>query len=250
MWKALKDFFYYNFLCLLGKPRYPKSILPKQKFVPLLDIDAMATKGLLYIVRRADVNCDEALLETGILKDDIIKQRDVPGFSMNLLGSFYLLKHIKFKAKSRGAFTWAQNTKIYMTDFIDDYEVVSVYCPLTYDLNTIHNAIVPFTSQATDKGMKKDVENYYKAWNLTPEITGTEYKFYGRMIIKHEPTNLNYWHVELKLFHPQNQEVTRTENNQRVKSAETFVLENYLSLPLMELPNDIHKIDKSDYLIK
>ncbi len=245
LWKVLKDFFYYNYLCLLGKPRYPRSILPKQNYTPLLNIDAMSKEADLFIVRRADVSCKEIFNEAGTLKDDVIRSKDVPRLSTNLLGSYYLLKHIKFRTMKNGAEPWLNRTKIHLLDFINDYEVLKKICPIIYKLNNLHNAPVPFINKKN-----KHSDNFIKANNLTPEIIGVEYKLKGKIKIVHEPTNLNYWHVELKLYDALDTEVTRKDDNAWARSSKRYVLEHFLSVPMFETPKNIQAINKSYYVIK
>lgn len=196
-----------------------------------------------FIVRRADVDCSDIFNEVGVLKDGAIRSKDVPGLSMNLLGSFYLLKHVKFRTIGKGAQPWL-NTKIYMTDFINHYEVLNNFCPIIYKLNDLHNASVPFINKKN-----KDTDKFIKANNLMPEIIETQYKLKGKIIIKHEPTNLNYWHIELKLLNALNQEVTKN-NNLWEKSATSYVLEHFLSVPLLEVPKNMQTVNKNLFVVK
>src|SRR5665213_1257493 len=213
LWKILKDFFQYNYACILGKPRYPKKILPKTTYQPTLSIDEIAKQFDLYIVRRADFHCDEVLNEAGILKDEVISKSDVKGLSMNLLGGLFCQKHAKFRAVKKAADPWNYKA-IYLSDYLNDYSVKDVWCPLVYQLQDLHDVAIPALNQKN-----KDTEKYIKANNLTPELIDNEYKLEYRMKIIHEPVYLNYWHVELKLYDAAGKEVTKKVTNQWAKSS-------------------------------
>jgi len=245
LWKVLKDFFYYNYRCLLGKSRYPKSILPKQNYTPLLDFDVMSTQGEFFIIRRADVNCRDIFNEAGALKEGVLSSKDIPGLSMNLLGAFYLPKHIKFRTINKGAESWLNNSKIYMSDFINDYTILNNFCAIIYKLNCLHNASVPFINEKN-----KVSDKFVKAFNLTPEIIGTKYKLEGKIRISHAPTNLNFWHVELDLIDATNIKITRKDDNAWARSSKRHILEHFLSVPMLEIPENMKKVDKNFYVVK
>lgn len=67
------------------------------------------------------------------------------------------------------------------------------------------------------------------------------------MKIKHVPVNLNYWHVELKVFDVLGNEVTRRVTNKWAKSSTKYILEHYLSVPLLEVPEEIKTIKQEVY---
>ncbi len=161
---------------------------------------------------------------------------------MNILGAYFLLKHTKFKVKNKGTNPWRGSEKIYISEYVDDYTVLNAYCPLIYHLQSFHNISVPSINEKN-----KDTKKFIEVNNLDPQLIGDQYHLKSKIIISHEPTKLNYWHVELKLFNALNQEVTKKSNNWWAKSSTSYILEHLLSVPLIDLPQ-IEKIERHFYI--
>lgn len=244
LWKGLKDFFQYQYNRLLKKPVYPKAIIPKRTFKLQIDIDAISESVQLYVVRRADGDCNDLFTDTGIIKEEYLKPREASELSMNLFGAFYKPRHLKFTALKKGSEDW-NGQRIYLADFANDYTTVSTFCPLIYELNSLHNQEVPSYSQYNPKD--KTTADHIKVNKLINEVVENQYKVQGKAIIIHKPTNLNYWHVELHIQLAPHKEVLKKESNQFARSARSYVVEQLLSVPMFELPKRIQAIDKSFY---
>jgi len=65
----------------------------------LLDIDYLIDKQDLFILRRSSKTTEDTFNDLGILRDDIINTKEIPGLSMNLLGAYFKIEHIKYVPK-------------------------------------------------------------------------------------------------------------------------------------------------------
>lgn len=140
--RGLKIFFLYNYSYLLGKPLYPKIILPKTTYQSIVEFDELVNQFDLYIIRRAEFCKDGIFNEVGILKDDVLSRQDVTGLSMNLLGGLFKKEHTKFRAINNGAKEW-NNEEVCLYKYLNDFSVVETWCPLVYKLQDLHNISIP-----------------------------------------------------------------------------------------------------------
>jgi hypothetical protein len=244
--RVLKDFFRCNLFRLKGQLTYPYRVIPKPYYLLFLDLDAIINLQELFIVRRSDYSIEDTFTETGTVKDKVIHQDDIPGMSMNLLGSYFKVEHIKYRLLREAANKW-QGKTIFLSNYVDLIDQFIIYSPIIYSSKTLHNVSIPFIYDSNDKAAKKDVIAWEKATGLTAELVKEEYRLKGRLFLQHEPSNLNYWHVELKLFDAMKKEVKKYEGTRR-KTAIDYVLEHYLSIAYSEVPESLKKIDEKHYL--
>src|ERR1035437_2282444 len=128
LWKGLKNFFLLNYCRATKKFDYPNCILPKSKYQCLLNIDHILNKQDLYILRRSNKLEEETFNDLGILRDDTINDKELPGLSMNLLGGFFKIDYIKYVPKmgTKAVQVW-KGEKVYLYEFVNDYDIRNIY---------------------------------------------------------------------------------------------------------------------------
>lgn len=205
--KALRNILRCSYLRFLGELDYPNSILPKRRYKPIININDLIKEQAVWLIRRSNKNFDDTFDKVGneyFLKGDVIPRSDVPSLSLNLLGGYFDSQHIKYRTqlKKPASNKWDGKTIVYLSDHLDDFVVVEDCSPIFIDANAVHDAKVPYKHPVDN-----DVKNFYKSLNKelveVDNKTGVE----GKTVVVHDPINLNYWHVELKVLDYSGKEV-------------------------------------------
>ena len=191
-------FFRCKYYVRTGKVNYPQKILPNIKYVHIIvDMDSLLSAQKSYSVHRSALPLTHTFNELGILREDAIPINRIPGLSMNLLGSFFQVEDIKFNPKSPGSDNWDGLLIVNICDFLDCIETIEPpFSPVFFDLSEIHNADVPF-ERNLDKDLKRKL---IQAKIIDDKYSKSKKELNYKIEIKHAPTNLNYWHIELTLW--------------------------------------------------
>lgn len=244
LWKVFKDILICNYYRLIRKRTYPRYILPKINYQPLIDIDALLNKQDLILLRRSDLPTKDVFNELGYLRDAIISIKDIPDLSMNLMGAFFKITNIRYIPISAKATTiWPGGIRVFLSDFLEDYKIIETCSPIFINAKDLHNIEIPFI-----KPFNKDSENLFKSLNYKHEIVGSEIRSKGKSIIKHSPTYLNYWHVEIGLWDPNDSSINRGKSKKISEALSKFIIEHILSVKATPVINiSLQKIPKSYY---
>jgi hypothetical protein len=192
--RGFKNYLLYKFFFhIKGYTYYPSSILPKIKYCTKIDIDALLRHQELYILRRSNKTRSETFNELGILREDAILGKEIPGLSMNLLGAKFKAGFIKYvpHVKTRAVVNWDGSKTIYLSDFIGLYSTIEIYSPIFFRGSDIHNISIPYV-----KKENKELTRILGKLKLKYRLSNGDVKATGRAVLEHVPTNLNYWHVE------------------------------------------------------
>lgn len=198
--RDLKNILLCSIIRFTGSPDYPYSILPKKFFKKTIDIPDLIGKQKVILIRRSNKILEDSfnlLGETITLKEDCFSYHEIPELSMNLLGGKFKEDHLRFRVlpKSPGCGIWDGKLRVILSKYKESYEVIPVPCEIFLDGNAIHDQEVPYSRQHT-----KELEKLSKS---LPEIIMVEngiYKMRGKIGIEAVPINLNYWHVETRIF--------------------------------------------------
>jgi hypothetical protein len=123
--KILKNTLLVNFLKFFTKNCYPNTILPLLKFTHEISIDSICNSHRLIISRRVKVDINQSLFnEIGVLRDELIDPKDIPMMSLNLMGGKFQAKHLKFRTLDKGNHKWDGKSRLFISDFLDCYEIL------------------------------------------------------------------------------------------------------------------------------
>lgn len=210
------------FLCkksrLLGKLDYPYCILPKVSYIVKMDFDELVDNQSIYVLRRSDLSEEETFykLINGdfLLNDDAIENRRVPNLSINLMGGLFTNKHSKFVPLSDAQNRW-EGGSVYLYKYINDYKIESGKGLIFINVNGLHNKQIPYTLPS-DKNLHKEVANFQKAFGSSSSIVKNNpperIELLGKIYFVHDPINLNYWHVELKIENYKEEIIQKASN--------------------------------------
>lgn len=203
-------FFRCKYHVLTGKVNYPQKILPDIKYVHIIvDMDSLLSAQKSYSVHRSALPLTHTFNELGILREDAIPIKRIPGLSMNLLGSFFQVEDIEFNPKSPGSDKWDGLLIVNICDFSESIETIAPpFCPVFFDISNIHNADVPF-ERTLNKDLKRKL---IQAKIIDDKYRESTKELNYKIKIEHAPTNLNYWHIELTLWDGNSDEETKIEN--------------------------------------
>lgn len=238
--KALMNIYLSKFLFFF-KLDYPASILPNQKYKSKFDLSDLVQKDDLYVVRRSDLPLNQSFNTAKKLKASAIPLKRIPDLSMNLLGCFFKARHVKYFVYKPGSDPW-DGSKIRIRNFRNAYKVANDAEPIFIQAKNISDIPIPFkaVNNSTNRG---------RVGNLPFEPNkDNEIQLFGTTRIEHSPTNLNYWHVELKVI-DFNDSPIKNAANKFNESACDFIHDIISECAVMTLPVNLYKIKKRDYRI-
>lgn len=198
--RDLKNILLCSIFGYTGRLDYPFCILPRKFYKKTIDVPKLINKQKVVFIRRSQKSLEESfnvLGETITLKEDSISYQEIPELSLNLLGGKYKEDHLRFRVfpKSPGCAKWDGKLRIVLLNYKESYEEISVPCEIYFDGNAIHDHEVPYNRQHS-----KELEKLAKS---LPEVISMEngvYKMHGKIGFEAVPINLNYWHVETRIF--------------------------------------------------
>lgn len=245
--KALQNILLCSLFRLFGKLHYPARILPKIKFRNILDIDSLIVNQHVYFLRRSDHTVENTFNVLGnkyTLKEDVLTYSDIPGLSLNIVGGRFKLKHLKFKlnGKSSAVLPWDGSSSIYLCDHLNNYEIAGIYSPIFIDSEYTHNLNIPY-SRPYDKHLK----NLLIALGREVVPENNICNFTGRLKFVPAPTNLNYWHVELKIFDVEKNEINKKSSTWIRTLCEQILNDVIAANALPQIPEPV-KIPSSFYI--
>lgn len=181
---------------------YPLQIIPKTNY-KIIDIEKLLNLENCIIVRRSlqnDINKTFNLL--GKLRLDALVNldskgefnvRNIIGYSCNLLGGHFEIKHIKFRQTKNDEFCgyapWEIEEFIDFEHYKNCFEELEESIPIYFKLVDLWEKPIPFFSK------DKEIVKKFGEAKSSSDNWGSEYKLLS--IVNHVPTKLNFWHIEI-----------------------------------------------------
>lgn len=192
--------------------KYPSHILPKNKYEHLIDIDKLNRTQIIYVLRRSSkdfLDSFNVVGDTVILREDVIDKSEIPNMSLNLAGGKFKDNDLKYipKINTRATEKWNGSEKIYLSEYLNCYKIADKFCPIYFDVSKIHKKEIPY-----QQGKTKDLRKLLKEMGEDPIEINDKYQFSAIIEVSHEPINLNYWHVELKIKDFKKHEISSTKS--------------------------------------
>jgi hypothetical protein len=243
LWKHLAKACCLLYYRISGK-KYPKKILPKVKYLNAIDINEICNSHLITFIIRSDKPTENTFNDLENVRTDIFDPTKIAHLSMNLLGGFFIEEHIKFRPKmhTTAVEKW-KGERVFLSDLINDYEELKIYSPIFYNGIHLNNINVPFHFDLTDRHAKTIVR---KLLNKS-EIEEKSFIAHGKLYSIHDPTNINYWHLELEIkdFNDPPKVVTKIKNMQE-QSVARHIINDVLCVK-GKTKMRIYPIDKNFY---
>jgi len=196
--RVLRSIFLSNWYRLCGKLNFPVSIIPRICYLSKIDIHALLESQTVYVIRRSDAACADTFNDMGKIREDALQPKEIPFMSLNLLGGYFKPEHTCFKIIGNGSKKWINNEYVFISEHIDDYEVLKNYCIVYFDANLMHNQSIPYSQPTKSKELNLEIEKFF-AHISKPIIKDGEHQLEGFAKVVHDPTKLNYWHLEYNL---------------------------------------------------
>jgi hypothetical protein len=213
--QELTDILKCKVLLLTGRLKYPLSILPKKHYVRQININKLYEEIPLIVVRRSEKTQEKLFNKFGILREDAFSETDIPNMSINLLGGKFKSDYIRFNPTKEATKTWDGQEQIFYSKYHPLVQILSEVIPIFFDVINLHNLTFPY-----QRNKDKDVNKLIEKLALKPvEIEG-KYQFQGKSVISHEPTQLNYWHVEFQIKDIEDNLISNTKSAWKKNAAE------------------------------
>ena len=189
----------------------------------------------MFVTRRLDVPFEKAYNKLGneyYLRQDALDKKRVPNMSMNLMGGKFKEKDISFSSlNDTGSQSWIHPNKVFLDEYIGRYNIYKEYTVVYFTVSEIHNIPIPYL-----RPKDKNSDNLVKALANKPKIINEKYEFYGRGLVQHSPTNLNYWHIEYEIRDGENKIILENKSNWQSTFCEALISD-------LLVVNGVHKLD-------
>ena len=181
-----------------------------------MNMDKMCKKQhlLLFVVQKKKQ--DEVFDRLGSLLEKVFTEKEIPNMSMNLLGGQFKSEHIQFNPTKEATKIWDGQELIFYSKYHSLVQEFTTTTPIFFDVENIHNITLPY-QRSKDKTFSQLIEALYPQ---TVEKEG-KYELTGRSLVSHEPTLLNYWHVEFQIKDFEDKLIKDTKSKWRKDVVET-----------------------------
>jgi len=230
--KDLRNIFLCSYYRIIGQLTYPSCILPRTKYIHLINFSSLLETQAVFILRRSEKNCEETFNRLGdnvTLREDSIEPIDIPNMSLNLMGGKFLEKHLKYipDGKAEAVRMWNGRSKIYLINFLKSYKVEKKYCPIYFDCNAIFEQYFVYGRRKA-KELNTELKLFYEKIGKKMDYDKEIHEFIGHTSLSHVPTNLNYWHVEFNLI-DYRKEVIKRKNTNWIEDLGEQIIKNILT---------------------
>ncbi|RIV27490.1 hypothetical protein DYU11_04070 [Fibrisoma montanum] len=190
-------------LFLKKEERYPKALIPSNRFKDKIDLSLV--KSNILLVRRSDKPYNEIFDELGLLREDAFHEKEVLDMSLNLLGGKFRIKDIKFNPKNEAAKRWTgQKSSIYkIYKFI---EILPSSMPIFFWYSSINDKTFPYRKP---KNQVQESLIKHLDIDLSKQGKNTLIDVEARTFVAHDPTLANYWHIEVRFNDKDNIQIPR-----------------------------------------
>ena len=219
------------------KLSYPAYMVPHRGLLKEVKIDNLLKEGDVALARRVDREFETKEFRrmsdgTYVAKMDSSLHDEtfehIPKMSMTMLRQSFPIESAKYDLKMKpevddwnGGVVFPCSYRGKAIKHKDSFLIV-------YNASLLHNQPAEYQRKFDNKKMAEQVQENYKGLKEVLEQgkyqNSNYYKAFGRIYLKHSPTNLNYWHYELILENAEGEiikNVKTTGDQQNMKP--TFV---------------------------
>lgn len=231
---------------------YPREILPQKGFVvPFPFQELVDTFGDYHLCYRIDGSVEENLEPDTFngqrrLKDACFKH--LPHMSMNLHGGLFQPEHVRFVQKKPACDKWNGKSDVSLDEYIQYVEENDNCTPIFYlasDLCQDIRTLVSFQ----DRTAYKAAADFFaeSSFTMPPYEKGKLLEIVVEVRVKHEPSNLNYWHTQMEVHPPHGEAELKDDNATWRKRIFHQIRNSILCYRYTETPQKDYKIQESMY---
>lgn len=183
---------------------YPTVILPRTYYREEIDVKQLYAEVTdFWVSRRGEGVFEEVATRYGNgwkIERDAFGDKIV-GYSMNIEGALFdSQKHVCIRQMHEGSRPWKEKKAIFILRYFRCYERV-VGFPIYFKASVFQNMTIPYEKNvdkkeynvlSSDAHKHKMIEDKFKESGLVKAVAHT--------YLKHAPSNLNYWHIQLQTF--------------------------------------------------
>lgn len=229
--------------------KYPKEIVPNSTNKVRMNIDNMIKSMELYLVRRT-INKPIEYLFNGhkCLNEDSLSV-NIFNYSLNLLGGEFNETHLPWRQKENAQKTW-NGEDVDIKCFEGCVEILDNCYPIYFKAHDIHGISIPYKRNFdTLNEFAKHEERARQLGNAASEVwsqDNKEIELKGTILLAHDPTMLNYWHVVCDSF-PADQKApmdsTKGVWKKNLRNAVLLIFKSHYSLtkpPIKDIPKEYY----------
>ena len=183
---------------------YPTIILPRRYYKEMIDVkELFEDLKDFWVSRRGIGDFNKVATQYGggwKIERDAFGDKIV-GYSMNMEGAFFDgRKHVCLRQTGKGSKDWLNKKVIILLLYLFNYKKVQGF-PIFYKASLFHDVDIPYEKKVqkaeydklnTPAHKHKIIEDKFKTEGLV--------ELKAHTFLKHAPSNLNYWHVQLQTF--------------------------------------------------
>lgn len=183
---------------------YPTVILPRTYYSDEIDVKKLyAEMTDFWVSRRVEGEFEKVANRYGNgwkIERDAFGDKIV-GYSMNIEGALFdSRKHICIRQIGEGCEPWKDKKAIFILRYRECYEKV-VGFPIYYKASIFQDVPIPYEKNIDKKEYNVLTSNAHKYKLIEDKFKDTGLvKVMAHTYLKHAPTNLNYWHIQLQTF--------------------------------------------------
>ena len=183
---------------------YPLEILPHSSFVTPFPLNNLKSAfGDYQVCYRVEGSLDENT-EAGSFngRRKLLKKcfPHMPHLSMNLCGGLFLPSYVRYVQKRPGSDDWDGVSSIDVDDFVGCVLELDNAIPVFYKSKVVCQPHVSRRVTFHNKESYKSMKALFPRVDFQEYHDGIEVELVSRIDIKHVPTNLNYWHVQMEAY--------------------------------------------------
>ena len=227
-------------LRLMGRLDYPLSILPENHYIPRINIDNLCKNVPLIVVRRSDKPKEDIFNKFGMMREDsdAILKHEIPGMSMNLLGGAFKYEHIKFNPIGEAAKIWDGYEKVFYFRYRKSINLLPIATPIFFEVANLQGIEFPY-----QRNRDKESTKLMDILGIQPREINGKFELLGKSYISHEPTRLNYWHVEFQIRDVENNLIEKTKSAWQKEAANSAL--SHIKSNASSVVSNISDIPKS-----
>ena len=183
---------------------YPEEIIPRQNYVKPFPLNRLITKnGDYHICYRIDGPLD-CFSENGTFngKRKLLKVcfKHMPHLSMNLHGGLFQPVYVRFVQKKPGSDEWDGTRAIAFQEYEQCISEIDGAVPVFYKASVLCQKGVKTFANFDNKESYKAMRQLFPRMPFPDFEEGIVVEIETNIDIKHVPTNLNYWHVQMEVY--------------------------------------------------
>lgn len=173
---------------------YPLHIIPQTGYLSRIDVDSLIdAEPMCRVLRRCDCPAGQAFVDSVPSPSAVSAHafRNIRQMSMNLMGGQFEAEHAFWSQKGEAHKTWNGEP-------VDHNALISL-CELSEETHLFYFAVKKLQYKSFPHTRQFQKASQKALYDAVKEGEKFQIVANGRLIVRHVPTLMNYWHVQLEV---------------------------------------------------